>query len=113
MEKERERINVKRSSPPFPASKIVTKVNKVPICTFAQIGRPIVHSLIFAHPEEKPHQYNALDLFFFFSLIQKMLLALSSLEIHIFVDFLLLSILWVNKFPWHVFLAFLCWISGA
>ena len=41
------------------------------------------------------------------------LLALSSLEIHIFVDFLLLSILWVKKFPWHVFLAFLCWISGA
>ena len=37
-ERERWRINVKRSSPPFPASKIVTKVNKVPICTFAQIG---------------------------------------------------------------------------
>ena len=109
-ERERWRINVKRSSPLFPASKIVTKVNKVPICTFAQIGSQF--DLCPSRGETAPKQCSWSSSSFHWS--RKCFWpALSSLEIHIFMDFLLLSILWVKKFPWQVFLAFLCWVSGA
>ena len=92
--RERWRINVKRSSPPFPASKIVTKVNKVPICTSAQIGSQF--DLCPSRGETAAKQcswsVHISSSSFHWSRKCFWLLALSSLEIHIFMDFLLLSI---------------------